>query len=618
MKSTPGMLLLKKREKLWECPILLFVYGINKVKSILLELHPEEGCMISRTCREILISIKILKQNKKSVIVECLPKNKWTTLDDKKIFSSLDILITSLLQTLAQDLIGDVRGFKPFWNNQCLELSKKLWLPTETDFQDSHSNSSNSSWKEMGRNSLFSIKKMDNPKEMNSQKTFYPLYTSLVVEKWVNDGTIKQKKKNKPKNSKKEYDKNDVSLLRARKIRIKPNFNQKMVLRSWEHTSRFVYNRALEDIKTNNFDKNFQKLRNKHVTSRHGNKEEVKYKNPIVEDWETKTPKDVRAGSIKDLVDAYNTAFSNLKVGNIERFSINYKKRNNDKFSIVIPSDKLELNPSRVIKTRIKDKQTTYSKKRVVKKVKPNKIRVFKSKFSMDIEVYNDKALKTIEFNNDCRIKYENGRWFLIVPTKIELKNHLTNKTCALDPGVRKFQTIYSEDQILKIEMCKQREKSLKDKIDKLTSLRAKRYISNYRSKRAIRRISKKYTDLIDDLHYKTIQLVTRNYDVIFLPKFKSQELVKGKLARITKRNMLSQKHYRFQQRLKDKIEEFPGKQLNICTEEYTSKTCTNCGVIKVNLNGNEVFNCKKCNLTIDRDINGSRNILIKNLIQRI
>ena len=78
---------------------------------------------------------------------------------------------------------------------------------------------------------------------------------------------------------------------------------------------------------------------------------------------------------------------------------------------------------------------------------------------------------------------------------------------------------------------------------------------------------------------------------------------------------MLSLKHYRFQQRLKDKIEEYPGKKLHICTEEYTSKTCTNCGVIKNSLGGNEVFKCKNCSLIIDRDINGARNILIKNLI---
>jgi transposase len=47
-------------------------------------------------------------------------------------------------------------------------------------------------------------------------------------------------------------------------------------------------------------------------------------------------------------------------------------------------------------------------------------------------------------------------------------------------------------------------------------------------------------------------------------------------------------------------------------TEEYTSQCCSNCGILSNNYNYRLKI-CPNCDLKIDRDINGSRNILIKN-----
>ena len=50
-----------------------------------------------------------------------------------------------------------------------------------------------------------------------------------------------------------------------------------------------------------------------------------------------------------------------------------------------------------------------------------------------------------------------------------------------------------------------------------------------------------------------------------------------------------------------------------IVDESYTSKTCGCCGELnEVGLS--RVYNCKFCKTIIDRDINGGRNILIKNM----
>jgi transposase len=52
-------------------------------------------------------------------------------------------------------------------------------------------------------------------------------------------------------------------------------------------------------------------------------------------------------------------------------------------------------------------------------------------------------------------------------------------------------------------------------------------------------------------------------------------------------------------------------KKLFIVDESYTS--CTNCFHIK-KLKGEEEYNCESRGMKIDRDVNGVRNILNKNL----
>ena len=47
-----------------------------------------------------------------------------------------------------------------------------------------------------------------------------------------------------------------------------------------------------------------------------------------------------------------------------------------------------------------------------------------------------------------------------------------------------------------------------------------------------------------------------------------------------------------------------------IYTEEYTSKTYTNCG--SINRPTDRLYECKNCKLSIHRDINGARNIYLK------
>lgn len=70
--------------------------------------------------------------------------------------------------------------------------------------------------------------------------------------------------------------------------------------------------------------------------------------------------------------------------------------------------------------------------------------------------------------------------------------------------------------------------------------------------------------------------------------------------------------HYKFKEMLRNKMKLRKGELID-CGEEYTSKTCGNCGRLNHKLGAKKVFECENCKIKIDRDINGARNILIKN-----
>ena len=372
-------------------------------------------------------------------------------------------------------------------------------------------------------------------------------------------------------------------LLRTRKFRIYPNFEQKKIYKEWMNTSRYVYNRALDSVKKSEDKINFYNLRNKYVTS---------LNNDLVKDWEIKTPKDVRAGSLRDLTKAYKTSFSNLKNGNISNFNINFRSKRNGYQSIEIP------------KTAIS--------------IKDNKLRIY-SRYNKDV-IKMSKEMKTkknrnknLEIKYDCRLKVNQyNEWYLCIPEERLKKKSNTTSKCALDPGVRKFQTLYSETEVKKLETNYELIKKLRKKIANYQILRSDKIIKKSQMSKKIRNLWKRFINLVDDMHFKLSNYLTKNYKEIFLPSFESQEMVKN-INSTTRFNILNLQHYKFQTRLLDKCEE-TNNLLNICTEEYTSKTCTRCGTLN-NVGSSEIYKCNNCKLIIDRDINGSRNIYLKCLV---
>jgi putative transposase len=76
----------------------------------------------------------------------------------------------------------------------------------------------------------------------------------------------------------------------------------------------------------------------------------------------------------------------------------------------------------------------------------------------------------------------------------------------------------------------------------------------------------------------------------------------------------LQTRFFDFRLRLKYKCSA-TNTQFKLVDEFYTSKTCSCCGSYNNNLGGNKIYKCINCNKSIDRDINGCRNIYMKQYI---
>ena len=248
----------------------------------------------------------------------------------------------------------------------------------------------------------------------------------------------------------------------------------------------------------------------------------------------------------------------------------------------------------------------------------------------------------------DCKINYikELKRYELIVPVKIDIKRvKKREKIVALDPGEKVFMSYFSENTfgnigdnvriiILKIQRKIKKLQNIlsKDENGKILNKEGKKLKNKKNIKRAIRRHYKKINNIVKELHNKTALFLCKKYDKILIPKFETQNMVKKRMKEILDKEgvkvkdirareeelkgtvkfvLLRLSHYKFRQHLTHKGAEY-GCEIKVVEEHDTSITCTKCGH-KSKRYDYRKKQCDNCKYELDRDITGSRNILIKN-----
>jgi putative transposase len=228
--------------------------------------------------------------------------------------------------------------------------------------------------------------------------------------------------------------------------------------------------------------------------------------------------------------------------------------------------------------------------------------------------VYDGKEFDTKTIKSECKMLYDQyyNKKFLFVPIThhVEVKEPIKKGTVSLDPGIRTFLTGVSENSAMQIgENASKKLYHLHKQIDtaneKITSKKQK--------KKVLQRCRRKIVGLVDDLHWKAAKFLTDNYENILIGDFSAKGVSRkgGNLATSTKKVALSFSFYKFRERLQFKCRQ-TGRRMAVIDEHYTSKLCSMCGNYKKDLGSNEVYECDVCDVVMNRDINGARNIFFR------
>ena len=358
------------------------------------------------------------------------------------------------------------------------------------------------------------------------------------------------------------------TVTKSRKIRVFLRVEQRAIFRQWVGTARYVYNRTVEYLKQPDMTTNWYRVKKSIL--------------PDLPDWAKSVPYQIKSIAVRDACKAVKAAkLKCLKGDGFQKVS--FRSRRQPIQSIYIP--KSAINQKGVYHTKL------------------GAIHYFESL---------PKAF------GDSRLVRHNGRYYLTVSYKVQL--HIGEnqaRVVALDPGIRCFQTFYSENScgflgkydIGRIQRLCQH---LDDLIARSAKVSAKQ---RHRMQKACNRMRHKIRDLVDELHHKVALFLVQNFDVILLPTFESSQMVKQgrrKLRSKSVRQMLSWAHYRFKVFLKHKAFEYGKVVLDVC-EAYTSKTVSWTGEVIDRLGGAKTI-IGNDGKTMDRDINGARGIFLRAL----
>lgn len=212
-------------------------------------------------------------------------------------------------------------------------------------------------------------------------------------------------------------------------------------------------------------------------------------------------------------------------------------------------------------------------------------------------------------YKNENEWKYINiNSWFdcIYYTYKKEINNNKTYKTkiCSIDIGCKNFLSIYGLDGTC--YKLKSNYKIIDDILKNST-------INNETKNDMIKQ-------LINELHYKSATFICKNFNIIYIGYVNNEgNIDSNKMSSIEDNLLKILCHNDFLRVLKNKCKKLK-KTLRIVDESFTSVQCTNCAmfhkyerIFSDDDSERRKLHCKYCDVQLCRDLNASKNILIKN-----
>ena len=310
-------------------------------------------------------------------------------------------------------------------------------------------------------------------------------------------------------------------------------------------------------------------------------------RNENIFEWELETPKEVRAEAVKDVCKAYKTVFENMRVGNIKKFEMGFRRKKHTQHCMVIPKSII----------RIENGKITIGEKGYFNSIEEAEISMGKKTM---------KKHRNLVVSHDCRLVKKHNEYWLVVPVDVENSDvpPKYEHYCGIDPGIRSWMMTFGNRGCSEYQ---HNNKLLQEVDNKIRVLR-----KNHVSKSKLLKLERRKEHLVDELHWKTIHLLLKRNDILFYGDIKSHSFTRNNKNRKVNKDTNNLKFYQFKQRLLYKAEELK-KKVYVVKEHFTTKTCSFCGTIN-KPKSSKVFHCLSCKRTVGRDENAAKNILMKGI----
>ena len=402
---------------------------------------------------------------------------------------------------------------------------------------------------------------------------FYKLkYKKIKTNSWYE--SKKAKLKNNMNNFVFNNDVNNDKVIKCKKIILLPTEKQKQILLLWLEYYRKMYNDTIKVI--------YKLIKENHKCMFNFRYIRTNLMKDIKQIYtkKTKINSHILDGAIRLACSSFKSANTNLKNRHIKHFRIRPIKQSK--------------------KSKILDLEKSY----------------FSNKgFCITTlgQMNNNDNFNYKDINCDSKLHYNQltDTFILLVPYYEICKEKSNNNSfISIDPGIKTFLTGLTNNSIYNLgtNIVKVVKKELTE-IDRFSK------INNKISRKIIKRKKMKLYNKITDLHWKSIYYILNKKQIknVFIGNWstKNTSLKSGNLEPMYKRISYSLRYYSFLQKLENKCKEY-NVNYKLTDESYTSKICSFCST-ETTINKDRLLNCN-CGLRLDRDINGSVNILLKNL----
>lgn len=360
-------------------------------------------------------------------------------------------------------------------------------------------------------------------------------------------------------------------MLRAFKYRIYPNRKQKITIDKTLYLCRTLYNLALEQriFAYATQKKNIRKF------DQYNQLTELKKAYPIFAE--------VYAQVLQNPIDRLDKAFQNFfrRVKNKEKPGFP-RFKSEDRFnSFIFPQyKKLVLNKNKIHLSKIGDIRIIYH--RQIEGITKT-ISVIKEADNYYVSVV-------------CEIEKEQQKKIIIS----------RNKIVGIDLGLIHFATLSNNETIANPRHLRKSSVKLKRQQRSL-SKKAKKSANRRKQRRMVARIYNKIRNQRKDFLHKLSKELVSKYDLLAFEDLNIKQLLNKKVRNIN-RNISDASWRQFIDYCAYKAEE-AGKHLILIDAKDTTKTCNKCHyIMKLPLWVRE-YNCPRCGIKIDRDLNASLNI---------